>query len=492
MKYLLPLAASATLLAPAAYAVDIEVAYAYSSVFDPTFERIMEAFEAAHPDIHVTFRATYEDYEDATNTILREAVADTLPDVSFQALNRQALLVERGIAKPLDPYIAEEDGFETAGYHKAMLDLSTFDGQIYGLPFSVSTPIGFYNMDILRAAGVDTIPTTWDEVVETCQAINAKGDHDAIFWHWDISGNWLLQAAMWSQGVPMIKDGKLNMDNPEGVRALETAKAIFHDCAMKPVSGGDASKQFAAGDLGMFFSSTAYVGFVDRSKLGEWDFVTASYPGIDGAPKALPAGGNSAMLTSGSDDPDVLEAAWQFIKFTTSGEGAGLVVVARVADQGFGLLHRLRIVARTGLRQQGLRLLGVAEAGAAEHHHRVLDAERLLGDVGLEHFQLQADAPRLAPEQEFGVVEGQAVGVGFQGLAAVGVGLQFGPGIGESAFVQVVGSHDSSRKTGRGGSETAKAPCGAFGADQAADRVVIRRACGIRRCGCRSRSGRPG
>lgn len=327
MRYLLPLAASVTLLAPAAYAVDIEVAYAYSSVFDPTFERIMEAFKTAHPDIHVTFRATYEDYEDATNTILREADAHTLPDVSFQALNRQALLVERGIAKPLDPYIAKEDGFETAGYHKAMLDLSTFDGQIYGLPFSVSTPIGFYNMDILRAAGVETIPTTWDEVVEACRAINAKGDHDAIFWHWDISGNWLLQAAMWSQGVPMIKDGKLNMDNPEGVRALETAKAIFHDCMMKPVSGGDASKQFAAGDLGMFFSSTAYVGFVDRSKLGDWDFVTAPYPGIDGAPKALPAGGNSAMLTSGSDDPEVLEAAWQFIKFTTSGEGAAAVAL---------------------------------------------------------------------------------------------------------------------------------------------------------------------
>jgi len=327
MKYLLPLAASATLLAPAAHAVDIEVAYAYSSVFDTTFERIMEAFQAAQPDIHVTFRATYENYEDATNTILREAVAGTLPDVSFQALNRQALLVERGIAKPLDPYVAAETDFNAAGYHKAMLDLSTFGGKVYGLPFSVSTPIGFYNMDILRAAGVETVPTTWDQVIDACRAINAKGDHDALFWHWDISGNWLLQAAMWSQGVPMIKDGKLNMDNPEGVKALETAKAIFRDCAMKNVSGGDASKQFAAGDLGMFFSSTAYVGFVDRSKLGEWEFVTGAYPGIDGAPKALPAGGNSAMLTSQSDDPEVLKAAWEFIKFTTSGEGAAAVAL---------------------------------------------------------------------------------------------------------------------------------------------------------------------
>jgi len=327
MKSLLPLTLAATLLATGAQAVQIEVAYAYSSVFDPTMEQIMAAFSKAHPEIEVKFRATYEDYEDATNTILREAVANTLPDVSFQALNRQAILVERGIAKPLDPYIAAEPGFDAAGYHKAMLDLSTFGGQVYGLPFSVSTPIGFYNMDILRAAGVETVPTTWDEVIDACRAVNARGEHDALFWHWNISGNWLLQAAMWSQGVPMIKDGKLNMDNPEGLKALETAKAIFHDCNMKNISGGDASKQFAAGDLGMFFSSTAYVGFVDRSKTGDWAFVTGPYPGIGGAPKALPAGGNSAMLTSGSTDPEVQQAAWEFIKFTTSGEGAAAVAL---------------------------------------------------------------------------------------------------------------------------------------------------------------------
>ncbi|MCR8550300.1 ABC transporter substrate-binding protein [Salipiger sp. P9] len=326
MKRLLSTAAAVSLLAPAAHATEIEVAYAYASLFDPTFAQIMQAFEQAHPDIQVTFRATYEDYEDATNTILREAVAGTVPDVSFQALNRQQILVERGIAQPLDPFIAGEDGFETEGYHKAMLDLSRFDGAIYGLPFSVSTPIGFYNMDLLRGAGIEEVPTTWDAVIAACKAVNAAG-HEALYWHWDISGNWMLQTEMWSQGVPMIRDGKLNMDNPEGLRALETAQSIFSDCEMKNTGGGDASKAFAAGELGMFFSSTAYVSFVDRAKLGEWDFVTAPYPGLDGAPQALPAGGNAAMMTSASDDPEVRAAAWEFIKFTTSGEGAAAVAL---------------------------------------------------------------------------------------------------------------------------------------------------------------------
>ncbi|APZ54814.1 ABC transporter substrate-binding protein [Salipiger abyssi] len=326
MKRLLSTAAAVTLLAPAAHATEIEVAYAYSSLFDPTFAQITQAFEQAHPDIKVTFRATYENYEDATNTILREAVAGTVPDVSFQALNRQQILVERGIAQPLDPFIAGEEGFETEGYHKAMLDLSRFDGAIYGLPFSVSTPIGFYNMDMLRGAGIDTVPATWDAVIAACKAMTANGQ-EALYWHWDISGNWMLQAEMWSQGVPMIKDGKLNMDNDAGLKALETAHAIFRDCEMKNTGGGDASKAFAAGELGMFFSSTAYVSFVDRSKLGDWEFVTAPYPGLDGTPQALPAGGNAAMMTSASDDPELRAAAWDFIKFATSGEGAAAVAL---------------------------------------------------------------------------------------------------------------------------------------------------------------------
>jgi len=42
-------------------------------------------------------------------------------------------------------------------------------------------------------------------------------------------------------------------------------------------------------------------------------------------PKGLPAGGNSAMLVSNSDDPAVVDAAWKFLKFATSGKGAAVV-----------------------------------------------------------------------------------------------------------------------------------------------------------------------
>lgn len=178
MKYLntLPALALATgALTTSAQAVEIEVGYAYSALFDVTMERMMPEFKKAHPDIDVKFRATYENYEDGTNTILRESVAGDLPDVTFQGLNRQAMLVEKGIAKSLEPFIAAEADFAKDGYHEAMLELGTFNGEVYGLPYSVSLPVGYYNMDALRKAGVTELPKTWDEVIENCHKLMEAG-----------------------------------------------------------------------------------------------------------------------------------------------------------------------------------------------------------------------------------------------------------------------------------------------------------------------------
>ncbi|MEO0979015.1 MAG: ABC transporter substrate-binding protein, partial [Pseudomonadota bacterium] len=112
------LAASA---AQAEDTITIEFAYPYSHLFDVTYEKILPKFKEQHPNIDVKIRATYESYEDGTNTILREAVAGTLPDVTMQGLNRQAILVEKGIAKSLEPFILREEDFAKDGYHDAML-----------------------------------------------------------------------------------------------------------------------------------------------------------------------------------------------------------------------------------------------------------------------------------------------------------------------------------------------------------------------------------
>ena len=154
--------------------VVVEFAYPYAGLFEITYEKILPKFYKAHPDIEIKIRAPYENYEDGTNSILREAVANKLPDVTMQGLNRQAILVEKGIAKSLEPFIAKEANFKKDGYHASMLNLSKFNDKVYGLPFSISLPIGYYNMDVMAKAGVKSV----NDLPKTCLLYTSPSPRD--------------------------------------------------------------------------------------------------------------------------------------------------------------------------------------------------------------------------------------------------------------------------------------------------------------------------
>lgn len=310
--------------ASSAQAVEIEVAYPYSHLFDVTYEKILKDFSAAHPDITVKFRAVYENYEDASNTILREAVAGDLPDVTMQGLNRQAPLVDKGIARSLEPFIAKEQEFEKEGYHQAMLSLSTFGDEVYGLPFSISLPVGVYNMDLMNKAGIEKLPGTWDEVASACGKLKSAGVKNPLFWGWNITGNWFAQALMWTQDQAIVTGNEMHLDSPEALVALETMKKLFRECDMSNLSFKDAMSSYSAGEVAMLYWSTSAIGAFERNK-GDFEMKTNEFPGLTGKPMGLPAGGNSAMLVSTSEDPEELDAAWTFLKFITSGVGAAAV-----------------------------------------------------------------------------------------------------------------------------------------------------------------------
>src|SRR5262245_34317855 len=186
---------------------EVVVQYPYPDLFNETHKRISEAFSRARPDLKVTFRAAYKDYEDATQRVLREAVTGEVPDVTFQGLNRVRVFADKAIAVPLDGFIGSERDFEAAGFHKAMFDAGTVNGKVYGVPFAISLPIVYYNLDLVKKAGgsEERLPTTWDEIVLLAKKIGALApDTHGIVFEWSITGNWLWQAPVFANGGTML------------------------------------------------------------------------------------------------------------------------------------------------------------------------------------------------------------------------------------------------------------------------------------------------
>ena len=309
-------------------ATEIVVQYPYGELFNETHKQIAAEFAKKNPDVKVTFRTAYDSYEEGTQKILREAVTNQLPDVTFQGLNRVRILVDRDIAVPMDDFIKAEKDFEKEGFHQAMFDIGTQNGKVYALPFAISLPITYWNLDLVKQAGGDpaNLPTSWDGVIALAKKIDALGpDINGITYVWDITGNWLWQAPVFAQGGTMLNadESKVAFDGPEGQFAMKTLARFVTEANMPNLSQADARATFAAGKTSVHITSTSDLAKTTGMIGGKFELKTHVFPDVKPGSGRLPAGGNVAMIVS--TDKAKQKAAWQFIKFATGPLGASIM-----------------------------------------------------------------------------------------------------------------------------------------------------------------------
>ena len=315
-------------LAQAQQQTEVVVQYPYPELFTETHKRIAEEFAKVHPEIKVTIRAPYESYEDATQKVLREAVTNQLPDVTFQGLNRVRVLVDKNIPAPLDGYIAAEKDFDKQGFHQAMFDIGTVSGKVYALPFAISLPIVYVNLDLVKQAGGDPnkLPTTWDGLIELAKKIKALGpDINGITYCWDITGNWLWQAPVFARGGTMLNadETKVAFDGPEGQFAIKTIARLVTEGGMPNLDQPSMRAAFAAGKTGIHITSTSDLNKITQMIGGKFALKTHAFPDVVSPNGRLPAGGNVVMITA--KDKAKRDAAWEVVKFWTGPKGAAIM-----------------------------------------------------------------------------------------------------------------------------------------------------------------------
>ena len=181
--------------------------------------------------------------------------------MSYQGLNHLRVIAARDIAIPLTDFVAGEEDWEARGYHQAFMDLGTADGVLYGMAFGVSTPLIYYNGDLVRQAGgsINNLPTTWEGILDLGSRINALGDKIMGFSFPIYDGGWYFQSAVTSQGASMANadETEVTVGGDAGVFGATLLRRLVEETGMKHMGGGDARKLFRAGRLGMLINSAA-------------------------------------------------------------------------------------------------------------------------------------------------------------------------------------------------------------------------------------------
>ncbi|MFC5407453.1 ABC transporter substrate-binding protein [Cohnella soli] len=288
---------------------------------------LIDEFEAAYPNIEV------EGIPVASNEINAKVQADLAagspPDVAQLVFDGLDFAVNNFGAKPLEEVVpADELAENFKGFSPNGLKLGQLNGKTYGLPFTFSTPVLFYNAKLFKDAGLDPEkpPTTWAEVKVDALAINKATKASGVHIGGSAGADWIVQALIGSNGGKVLSDDRktIAFGSPEAVGAMKMWQDMIASGASDKLNDGEVIEAFSQGKVGMLlFTSALQNMFLGASQAGGWELKAAAMPSFDGKP-TTPVNSGSALFIL-SNDKAKQQAAWQFLKFATSERGYTII-----------------------------------------------------------------------------------------------------------------------------------------------------------------------
>ncbi|MCD6519096.1 MAG: extracellular solute-binding protein, partial [Anaerolineae bacterium] len=291
-------------------------------------EEIIKEFEAKYPEI--TVESVYQgNYTDLYKKLLAAIAAGTPPDcaVSYPSMISEYLKADAVVE--LDQYINDpeigltaEDLADIFPGYLAECRFPQYGNKYYAFPFTKSAVGMWYNMDLIRAAGYDHPPRTWEEFEKMCIDITKKTGKKGYAYYESAS---TFDAWLYSRGATQLNEDqtKAIFNGPEAVEALEMmVRLIEAGAAYKPEGRYADQAEFAKGNVAFTMASTSgtyyYKKAIEESGNVVKDWGQTIIPQSDPEhPKTVLYGGSFCIFKT---TPAKQKAAWLFVKFFTDTE----------------------------------------------------------------------------------------------------------------------------------------------------------------------------
>ena len=243
-------------------------------------------------------------------------------DLDFAVHNLGAKALEDMI--PAAELAANFEGIAPNG-----LALGKLEGKTYGLAYTFSTPVLFYNAALFKAAGLDAEnpPRNWAAVKQAALAIKAKTGKIGLAT--GILGpsayDWLFQGVVRSNGGETLSRDRKRMAfaEPASIEAVMMLRDLNDSGAMANLSSVGAMDSMAAGDIGMYLNTSAVQGVLVAGAKDKFELRATTMPRFGDKP-VRPNNSGSALVIL-SNDPLRQRAAWELMKFLTSKRGYTII-----------------------------------------------------------------------------------------------------------------------------------------------------------------------
>lgn len=285
---------------------------------------IADAFTEEHPN--VTIKIVTTPYKEYFTKLQTSVSGGSAPDVFWMNGPNFQLYASNGVLAPLG-----DAGMDAGDYPQGLIDLYTFDGDIYGAPKDFDTIALWYNTELFDAAGVDypTAGWTWDDMKDAAAKLTdpAKGQ-------WGIAAAQAGQENYYNSiaqaGGEVINAGgtETGYGTPEALAGIEVWTDLI-EAGSSPTAQQmtDTSAQdfFLSGKVAMFQNgSWAAHTYADNADIADK---------VNVAPLAAGSAGNQSVIHGlanvANADSEHLDLAIEFAVFASSEQAADIM-----ADSG--------------------------------------------------------------------------------------------------------------------------------------------------------------
>lgn len=263
-------------------------------------------------------------YGDIYKKVIASTRAGVLPAMAVAYENMTAEYMKAGAIMPLDSFIHDpEIGLSQAeldDYFPAMLATNTFaqfDDQTLSFPYTKSVLVLYHNNRVMREAGLDAPPRTWDDFVAQCRTIKSETGKYAIAIDIDCS---TMSGIIFSMGGEILEGDRTLYDSAASIRAFELIETLVTENLAYQIPRRTFNDENAFGN-----DEIAFILRTSAQRPYLVDLIQdPSAWGIAPIPQADPDSPHTALyggnLNIFNTTPEQSASAWAFIKYMTSPE----------------------------------------------------------------------------------------------------------------------------------------------------------------------------
>jgi sn-glycerol 3-phosphate transport system substrate-binding protein len=212
----------------------------------------------------------------------------------------------------------------------------TVDGRWASVAWNTSTSISYANMDILKSVGIEAIPTTWQELMSACEALQAKVDAGEL----EGCASWPLDDWFTEQWLAQMNQYLVNNENGRADRATELMLTTPEFLAVTDFyrtmyekgyyvytgtrrDWDGPSNLFNTGKIAFSLSSSADArNKVEAAKAGDFELATGKLIRNDDYEYNGNIIGGATMWITAGLEPEVEDGAMAFLLFINNTENS--------------------------------------------------------------------------------------------------------------------------------------------------------------------------